>query len=76
MLLGGMCNNCQDNRMQVLELDHVHDNGVEERKIFNQYEMIGEVFKRPSDFQLLCGSCHNLKTKGFLDFDNNFKQNL
>ena len=68
MLLGGKCYECGDNRMQTLELDHVNNNGAEERRKFGRANaMIKEVFKRPFDFQLLCGSCHNLKTSGCIE---------
>lgn len=70
MLLGGRCENCGDNRMQALELDHINGNGSKERKSLGHIKMFNEVFKRPSDFQLLCGTCHNLKTSGFLEANN------
>src|SRR5438105_10782474 len=45
MLLGGRCYNCNDNRMQALELDHVNNNGAEERREFGRsHTMIKEVF--------------------------------
>lgn len=74
MLLGGMCVWCNDNRMQVLELDHKNNNGSEERKTIGRCgAMIKEVFKRPNDFQLLCGSCHNLKNFGVQEIDKEWR---
>lgn len=77
MLLGGKCYECGDNRMQGLELDHVHNNGAEERRKFGRNNaMIKEVLKRPSDFKLLCGTCHNLKTSGYIDADAVFNKGI
>ena len=75
MLLGGKCYECGDNRMQTLELDHINNNGAEERRNIGRGNMmVKEVFKRPFDFQLLCGSCHNLKTSGCLEIANSISK--
>ena len=62
MLLGGKCEVCGNNDLRVLELDHVHNNGANERRTYGRgHTMIKEVFKRPEDFQLLCANDHRIK---------------
>jgi 5-methylcytosine-specific restriction endonuclease McrA len=75
MLLGGKCYNCGDNRMQALEFDHLNGNGSKERQeIGRGATMTQEVLKRPFDFQILCGSCHNLKTSNVEQAVADFKK--
>lgn len=58
---GGKCSCCGESEPLFLQLDHVNNNGVEERKKFHKstqlyLKAIREGF--PSDYQLLCANCN------------------
>src|SRR5258708_18756075 len=75
MLLGGKCYKCPENRMQTLELEHINDNGAEERRTIGRGNVMAkDALKRPNDFPLLCGSCHNLKTSGYESVEVEFQK--
>lgn len=69
-LLGGVCIMCGYNKdIRGLELDHINGGGLRERKTFGSRDgMIIYYRKHPEEakmkLQLLCGTCHNIKTFG------------
>lgn len=65
---GGKCACCGNARRIVLELDHVDNNGAEDRRAVRRtggFPMAVRLRKEgwPSGFQLLCANCHTEKTK-------------
>lgn len=64
-VLGGKCASCGDTVIEHLTLDHIHNNGAEERKRFkNSNSMYLEVERRgiPKDqYQVLCWNCNTTK---------------
>lgn len=66
-IYGGECVVCGDDRVQALDLDHVNDDGAVER-ITSRQDHTWLRFLRDSerreDLQVLCGSCHSIKTRG------------
>lgn len=65
-LLGGRCRSCPENRPQKLNIDHIHNDGEEERATYGNSEKIWAyylqnellAFKR---LQPLCNECHREK---------------
>lgn len=66
-MYGGQCVVCEDDRLMALDLDHVNDDGHIERLTMGQdhtwLKYLTEVPVR-DDLQVLCGSCHAIKTRG------------
>lgn len=65
---GGKCACCGNARRIVLELDHVDNNGAEDRRAIRRtggFPMAARLRKEgwPPGFQLLCANCHAEKTK-------------
>lgn len=76
--LGGKCACCGEDDWNTLEIDHVHGDGVEERKgrtrpaIAKQAMLKGIIENGPQGrYQLLCGNCHNKKTAKDRGYDKN-----
>lgn len=67
-LLGGKCVCCGITDIRVLQIDHVNNDGLIERKLSkkhrrNVYSIIfNKIKERSKDYQLLCLNCHHLKT--------------
>ena len=62
---GGKCSSCGFDDPRALALDHVNDNGAEERKEwrgkmdFFYQKIIADGF--PADYQILCANCNSIK---------------
>lgn len=59
--LGLKCVKCGDKRIDVLQIDHINNNGYVERKRLTQNGIYTRVFFYPEDYQLLCANCNWLK---------------
>jgi GNAT superfamily N-acetyltransferase len=60
-LLGGECSICGEDNTELLSLDHVHDDGNEERKKFNSITIKRKLLKGELDknrYRLLCHTCN------------------
>lgn len=58
---GNKCNYCGIDDPDVLVIDHVNDNGAEERRIYkSMYSYFRRIIERgyPEDYQLLCQNCN------------------
>ncbi len=58
------CNHCGLNNYKVLELDHINNNGAEERKkLKSTYQIYFWIVKNnyPTGYQILCRNCNWLK---------------
>lgn len=70
-MYGGQCNCCGEQIPIFLCLDHVKDNGAEERKRLSGsknanrhvYVRATEAY-RPDEYQILCWNCNAAKTTG------------
>lgn len=65
-LLGNKCSSCGFTDFRALDIDHVRNNGNEERKIYKNYrkflrETIQKVKEDSKDYQLLCANCNRIK---------------
>lgn len=64
-LLGNKCSKCNFSDFRALEIDHVRNNGSEERKNWNVFpflcHVLKEVKKGSEDYQLLCANCNRIK---------------
>lgn len=65
---GNKCNHCGFDDFRALQIDHVDDNGAEERKSLGGKQVSGWRFyeilvKRnfPEGYQTLCANCNNIK---------------
>ena len=65
---GSECVLCGFNDMRALQLDHLNDNGSEERKALGSQKFSGVKFYRylikqglPDGYQILCANCNNIK---------------
>lgn len=70
-ILGDLCVCCGEDNLAVLEIDHVHNDGAEERTkslrditMFAKGLRTGELDK--DRYQLLCANCHTAKTHGII----------
>lgn len=62
MALGGKCESCGISDMRVLHIDHIKNNGAQERKQFGRHHgMLKRVLSNPHDYQALCANCHEIK---------------
>lgn len=65
MFLGGRCEECGNDDMRVLELDHALNNGLQERRSMgtsaNSTSVLRRVFRAPGDYRLLCANCHRIR---------------
>jgi hypothetical protein len=67
---GGVCVACGDDRPLALELDHIDEIPPEHRSPSGKRLDNYTIFRRlrdagyPPIMQVLCGSCHNIKTRG------------
>lgn len=65
-ILGGHCVCCEETNFDVLEVDHINNDGKEERKKFRNFQMLLKklrtVANSQSQYQLLCANCHTAKT--------------
>ena len=66
--LNWKCACCDFNCLDVLQIDHIDGNGKQHRKNIkgSSAEYYHDIWSHLGDFQLLCGCCHILKTKGLL----------
>lgn len=67
MLLGGGCNSCGCNDIEVLDIDHINGDGKQDRELYgSNREALFHYLKYPNEmkskFQLLCKNCHYRKT--------------
>lgn len=62
--LGGECKNCGFSDYRALEIDHVHNNGKEEREKLSHPQIYRKVIKHvdSGEYQCLCANCHRIKT--------------
>jgi hypothetical protein len=65
-LLGGKCVRCGITDYRVLQIDHVHNNGKEERKSNSDRKLLKIILNKIKngsvDYQLLCANDHVIKT--------------
>lgn len=47
--------------LRTLQLDHINNNGAEERKDLESYDIYKRALKHPEEYQLLCAYCNFLK---------------
>jgi hypothetical protein len=62
---GGACVCCSETHLPYLEIDHVNGGGNQQRKVIRGtawYKFLA-TNPRSDDVQLLCGNCHNVKTR-------------
>ena len=59
---GGKCCHCGIDDIDVLDIDHIHNNGSEQRKNglygYNLYRLLKKTNWPKDDFQLLCKNCN------------------
>src|SRR6267142_2085240 len=61
-LLGAACVKCGYNKDERgLCLDHIKGGGTKERRILGQWKMMKRVFEFPEEYQILCGTCNQIK---------------
>lgn len=64
-LLGSKCVICGFSDPRALEIDHINNNGNEERKIFSTYgyykHILDQIKVGSKDYQLLCSNCNAIK---------------
>lgn len=60
--LGGRCVGCGLDDRRVLQIDHVLNNGSEERRTMDASAVNRRVVLHPDEYQALCANCHVLKT--------------
>lgn len=65
-LLGGKCYICGYSDRRALQIDHIHGNGINERKITNYYSFRRKLLKLNAEeltreYQLLCANCNQIK---------------
>jgi hypothetical protein len=67
--LGGYCVKCGNTDPRVLEIDHIHGNGNQERRTKWPTGVIKEVLltRDHCKFQLLCANCHTIKHSPYHD---------
>lgn len=65
---GTTCALCSFSDIRALQIDHINDNGAEERKSLGSQKMSGWVFYKylidsglPDGYQTLCANCNNIK---------------
>jgi 5-methylcytosine-specific restriction endonuclease McrA len=59
-LLGGpVCKHC--GTTEQLEIDHVNENGREQRQEMSYTSILRYALLHPAEFQMLCGSCNRAK---------------
>lgn len=66
--LGGKCVKCGISELEVLELDHILNDGAYQRDIKKQYsyKMWKQILNgERTDIQVLCANCHRRKTNKF-----------
>lgn len=64
--LGNKCAECGFSNWKALEIDHVKNNGNEERKALKNYDyyyrlILKKIKEGSKDYQLLCASCNRIK---------------
>lgn len=59
-LLGKQCS-CGIDDQEVLQIDHKHDNGSEERQDLSPRQLLCRILKFPEEYQILCANCNWLK---------------
>lgn len=73
-VLGNICVNCNESDSDVIEIDHINDDGYKFRTSSNKANPpdIGEYLKGESEFkskyQLLCANCNRKKEKYRIEF--------
>lgn len=62
--LGGKCSRCPETNVLLLDIDHVNGDGKLDRLQRGQYQILKDIIQGIGleRFQLLCVSCHRLKT--------------
>lgn len=65
---GGICACCGIDYPPYLEFDHINGGGTKERKEIKHGAFYIQLLRQPvrSDIQLLCGNCHNAKSRGIV----------
>lgn len=65
---GNACNHCGFDDIRALQIDHIHNNGAEERKALGGQQVSGWRFYKhlidmglPIGYQTLCANCNNIK---------------
>ncbi len=68
---GLVCQYCGFEDIRALQIDHIHDNGAEERKALGGQQVSGWRFyehlskqKYPDGYQTLCANCNMIKQLG------------
>jgi 5-methylcytosine-specific restriction endonuclease McrA len=64
---GGACAVCGDDRLMALDLEHINNDGrVDRAGGVPNAAWLRRLLNGPKrdDLQVLCGSCHNIKTRG------------
>lgn len=67
MALGGKCRICLSDKIQEIEIDHIYNDGAEERAKYGTGDRIWSFYLSNLDIALkrlqpLCSNCHNTKT--------------
>jgi hypothetical protein len=64
-LLGGVCVVCGFDDQRALQFDHIHGNGIQDRKQMSTQHyltyVLNSVMARQGKFQLLCANCNWIK---------------
>lgn len=64
--LGGVCTSCGNSDIRALEIDHVYGDGHLHKRNGNvqrkMYRKLKDGTYDGPELQVLCGSCHNIKT--------------
>lgn len=57
------CSECGESRYQCLDLDHIYNNGKEDRTTTNPYVLYRRLIKNgfPEGYQILCRNCNWIK---------------
>ena len=63
---GGKCQCCGENRISMLDIDHIHNDGYRHRKEIGRrsmYSVVAELGFPKDRFQLLCCNCNHSKRR-------------
>jgi len=68
VVLGGVCVYCGITDIRVLQIDHIHNNGMEERRKTSNTQIYRKIIKDPNsreNYQILCANCNWIKRRAF-----------